>query len=204
MSDQQHWQQVYQTKAADNVSWYQPNAALSLALIANCQLSAQSAIIDVGGGASLLVDTLLAQGYTNLTVLDLSAAALAVCQARLGASAAGVEWLVADVTKAELPRQYQLWHDRAVFHFLTDPAQRASYLALLKAAVVKGGRVIIATFAEDGPERCSGLPVQRYTAAALQAEFAGVLQLVTSQREAHQTPFGTTQHFTWCHFIKVV
>lgn len=204
MSDQQHWQQVYQTKAAENVSWYQPDPALSLALIANCQLSAQSAIIDVGGGASLLVDALLAHGYTNLTVLDLSAAALAVCQARLGAAANKVQWLVADVTTTALPQQYNLWHDRAVFHFLTVPAQRAAYLALLKTAVVKGGRVIIATFAEDGPERCSGLPVQRYTAAALQAEFAGVLQLVTSQREAHQTPFGTTQYFTWCHFIKVV
>ncbi len=204
MSDQQHWQQVYQTKAAEDVSWYQPDAALSLALIAQCKLSAQSAIIDIGGGASLLVDALLAQGYTDLTVLDLSAAALAVCQARLGAAANKVQWLVADITKTELPGQYQLWHDRAVFHFLTEPAQRAAYLALLSTAVVKGGQVIIATFAEDGPERCSGLPVRRYAAVDLQAEFAGVLELLSSRREAHQTPFGTTQHFIWCHFIKVV
>ncbi len=194
-----HWEDVYARKAPDSVSWFQPHAQHSLDLIARAGLGRDAAIIDVGGGASTLVDDLLARGHTDLSVLDLSAAALHAAQARLGDAAAGVTWTEADITTVELPpRRFDLWHDRAVFHFLTDPAQRDAYVATVLRAVKPGGHVIVAAFAEDGPERCSGLPVMRYGANALHAQFGARFELLEHSREAHHTPTGVVQQFVYC------
>ncbi|MBI2381662.1 MAG: class I SAM-dependent methyltransferase [Gammaproteobacteria bacterium] len=201
MSDKKHWEQVYQTKAEDAVSWFQPRAEKSLGLIQACGLPKDAPIIDVGGGASVLVDDLLAAGFTELTVLDLSGAALGQTRTRLGQAAGHVRWLEADITTVELPAaQYALWHDRAVFHFLTEADQRAAYVARLRHALQPGGHLILATFAEDGPERCSGLPVCRYSAEALSAELGAEFVLQTELRDEHHTPFGTSQRFLYCHF----
>jgi SAM-dependent methyltransferase len=198
-----HWERVYSTKAPAEVSWFQKTADLSLRLVKANAASASCAIIDVGGGASTLVDGLLANGFSNLTVLDLSAAALSAAKSRLGARAEAVHWLEADITKVSLPAHaYELWHDRAVFHFLTEIEDRAAYVSALLHAVKPGGHIIIATFAEDGPTKCSGLPVVRYSADQLRAEFGEQLSLSGQYREAHQTPFGTVQQFLYCTFRK--
>jgi len=196
-----HWEQVYRTKAPDGVSWYAPHATVSLALMHQAGLGPASAVIDVGGGASTLVDDLLAEGVGALTVLDLSEAALAVSQARLGPRAEGVQWLAADITDVALPAQaYDIWHDRAVFHFMTTPPARNAYLRALRAALRSGGHVVIATFAEDGPERCSGLPVTRYSVPALAAILGDDFTLLAHQRALHPTPFGTEQAFNHALF----
>ena len=167
MDLESHWNRVYTTRAVDAVSWYQAQPKVSLELIAAADLPVDAPIIDVGGGASVLVDCLLAQGRSALSVLDVSAAALANSRARLGANAAKVQWIEADVREFEPSQRYALWHDRAVFHFLTEPGDRERYRAQLSSAVGSGGHVVIGTFAADGPTKCSGLPVQRYDAAAL-------------------------------------
>jgi ubiquinone/menaquinone biosynthesis C-methylase UbiE len=196
-----HWQNVYTTKAPDAVSWFQPRAALSLRFIAEARLAPAAPIIDVGAGASRLVDELLALGHQDLTLLDVSDAALAVTRARLGPQGAAVTFLTGDVTTVALPAaRYALWHDRAVFHFLTEAAERAAYLAQLRRALAADGQVVIATFAEDGPEKCSGLPVRRYSATELAAELGAGFELCAHEREQHATPFGTTQSFTYCRF----
>jgi 2-polyprenyl-3-methyl-5-hydroxy-6-metoxy-1,4-benzoquinol methylase len=157
-------------------------------------------MVDVGGGASVLVDALLDHGFTDVTVLDLSDAALKVSQARLGERAAGVRWLQQSVLDADLPTgEVSVWHDRAVFHFMTTPAQRQAYYDSMASAVRPGGHAIVATFAEDGPTKCSGLPVVRYTAEELAAAFSPAFSLVSSERELHTTPGGSTQSFTVCH-----
>lgn len=182
------------------MSWFQPHAEPSLDLIERAGSARDAAIIDVGGGASTLVDDLLARGYRDLTVLDLSAAALAAAQVRLGDEARRVNWVEADITEADLPAQrYHLWHDRAVFHFLTDAAQRQAYVGRVLHAVKPGGHVIVATFAEDGPDRCSGLPVMRYGADALHAEFGAPFELLEHRRETHRTPGGAEQQFVYCY-----
>ncbi|MBI4693830.1 MAG: class I SAM-dependent methyltransferase [Gammaproteobacteria bacterium] len=201
MTREAHWQNVYTTKAPDAVSWFQPRAALSLRFIAEAGLPPAAPIIDVGAGASRLVDGLLALGHQDLTLLDVSDAALAVTRARLGPQAAGVTFLSGDATTVPLPAaRYALWHDRAVFHFLTEAAERAAYLAQLRRALTADGQVVIATFAEDGPEKCSGLPVRRYRATELAAELGADFELCAHDREQHATPFGTTQSFTYCRF----
>lgn len=195
-----HWNGVYAHKAADSVSWFQPHAEHSLDLIARTGLGRDAAIIDVGGGASTLADDLLAGGHTDLTVLDLSAAALHAAQARLGEAANRVSWIEADITEVELPAQrYDLWHDRAVFHFLTGEAQRAAYVRAVLRAVRPGGHVIVATFGEDGPLACSGLPVIRYSAQTLHAEFGAPFELLEHRRETHHTPAGAMQQFVYCY-----
>ena len=200
MHPKDHWEQVYAAKAADAVSWYQARADCSLRMIRASGLPASASLIEVGGGASTLVDDLLATGYQDITVLDLSAAALAAARARLGARADAVRWLRADITTVELPAcAYDLWHDRAVFHFLTAAEDRRAYVRAVRHAVKPGGHVVLATFAEDGPERCSGLPVMRYGAHELHAAFGDAFTLVAHEREAHRTPFGTVQQFTYCH-----
>jgi len=199
MQSRDHWEKVYTTKAADAVSWFQPHAHVSLELIKATGAAHDAAIIDVGGGASTLVDDLLANGYTDLTVLDLSAAALAAARSRLGARAADVKWIAADITRADLPaNRYDIWHDRAVFHFLTAAEERAAYVQAVFRAVKPGGHVIVASFAEDGPEQCSGLPVMRYRADQLHDEFGAAFTLLRHQKEAHHTPSGTVQQFVYC------
>lgn len=195
-----HWEAVYAQRTPDSVSWFQPHAEHSLELIARAGLTRDAAIIDVGGGASTLADDLLARGYHDLTVLDLSAAALAAAQVRLGDDARRVSWVEADITAVDLPRQrYDLWHDRAVFHFLTDVAQRHAYVERVLQSVKPGGHVIVATFAEDGPDRCSGLPVMRYGADTLHAEFGAPFELLEHSRETHHTPGGAVQQFVYCY-----
>lgn len=198
-----HWEQLYSTKAADSVSWFQQHAEYSLRLIRDTGLPPDASIIDVGGGASTLVDDLLQAGYGNLTVLDLSGAALAAAQRRLGARGAQVQWIEADITKVSLPAHaYDLWHDRAVFHFLTAPEERAAYVQAVLHALKPGGHIIIATFADDGPEQCSGLPVQRYRANELHAEFGEAFTLVHHEKETHYTPAGKSQQFVYCYCRK--
>ena len=199
MDRQEHWETVYGSRGADQVSWFQPHADTSLRLIRSTGLALDAPLIDVGGGASTLVDDLLAAGYTDLSVLDLSERALAMARDRLGAAAARVHWRAADVTRIDLPAGgYGLWHDRAVFHFLTAPEDRARYRQQVENAVRVGGHVVIATFAEDGPTRCSDLPVMRYDAAALCAEMGSSFAPRHAERQVHVTPNGTQQAFTWC------
>ena len=203
MNRKQHWDLVYSSKSADTVSWFQQHAEHSLRLIHNTKLGKDAAIIDVGGGASTLVDDLAAEGYADLTVLDLSASALAVAQQRLAEKAQAVHWLEGDVTRVEFPvHRFDIWHDRAVFHFLTEPADRHAYVEQVMRSVRPGGHVIVATFAEDGPEKCSGLPVMRYQPGALHAEFGDAFLLVEHEKEAHHTPFGTVQQFVYCYCRK--
>lgn len=201
MPQKTHWDHIYSTKPADAVSWFQEHARQSLSLIRDTGVSLSAPIIDVGGGTSRLVDGLLAEGYAKLTVLDLSATALAAAQARLGAAGHPVQWLEADITSAILPANaYALWHDRAVFHFLTSADDRQAYVAAVLRAVKPGGHVIVATFAEDGPSQCSGLPVVRYSADQLHEAFGTSFTLVRHEKEEHRTPSGTLQQFVYCHF----
>jgi ubiquinone/menaquinone biosynthesis C-methylase UbiE len=199
MQSKDHWEQVYSTKATSGVSWFQEHAQQSVQLIRQTGLSWGAGIIDVGGGASTLVDDLLDEGYTNVTVLDLSEAALSASKLRLDQRADGVSWLVGDITRVELPcHAYDVWHDRAVFHFLTSKAEREAYVQAVLRAVKPGGYVIVATFAEDGPDKCSGLPVMRYGPDGLHAEFGAPFTLLQQEREEHHTPFGTVQKFIYC------
>jgi 2-polyprenyl-3-methyl-5-hydroxy-6-metoxy-1,4-benzoquinol methylase len=204
MDRKNHWEQVYTTKASDAVSWFQEHAKRSVELIAQAKVPRSAAVIDVGSGASHLIDDLIDQGFTNITALDLSSAALASTKARLGEKASCVNFIAADITQVELPRHaFDVWHDRAVFHFLTEPAQRRAYVNAVLKAVKPGGHIIMATFAEDGPQQCSGLPVQRYAPQELHAEFGAPFELVHSERETHSTPFGTEQKFIYCYCRKV-
>lgn len=199
MRTKEHWDQVYSTKATTGVSWFQEHARQSLELIGQTGVAKNAGIIDVGGGASTLVDDLLDAGYSDITVLDLSAAALDSSKTRLGDRATKVTWIAGDITLVDLPRSaYDVWHDRAVFHFLTAREDREAYVRAVLHAVKPGGHVIVATFAEDGPEKCSGLPVMRYSAEGLHAEFGAPFTLVEQRREDHHTPFGTTQKFIYC------
>ena len=199
MDPKSHWERIYQNKLPTQLSWYQPHALRSLDLIRRVSPPPGGAIIDVGGGASTLIDDLLDAGYHDLTVLDLSATALAETRARLGTRADGVRWIEADILDAPLPATgYSVWHDRAVFHFLLAPADRARYVAQVRRAVRPGGFVLVATFADDGPTRCSGLEVNRYSAAALHAEFGAPFRLMASEREEHVTPGGVRQAFIYC------
>jgi 2-polyprenyl-3-methyl-5-hydroxy-6-metoxy-1,4-benzoquinol methylase len=203
MGDKNHWDSVYRSKAPDAVSWYRPHLERSLALIERAAPDRSAAIIDVGGGESTLVDDLLASGYRNLSVLDISPTAIDVARARVGEPGRGVTWLAADVTAAALPAQcYDVWHDRAVFHFLTAPDQRADYVRQVARSVKAGGHVIVATFGPQGPAKCSGLDVVRYDAGSLHGEFGARFRLIESATELHQTPLGTTQQFLYC-FCKV-
>ena len=199
MSTQDHWQHVYEQKRPDEVSWYQPHLARSLAFIRAAGLAPGARIVDVGGGASTLVDDLLAEGYRNLAVVDLADAALAAARARLGDRAGQVDWIVGDVTKPLLPEaSVDFWHDRAVFHFLTEVDARAAYLAQVARTVKPGGHVLVATFGLDGPQTCSGLPVARYDAPGIHAVFGEAFEKVGEAAEQHATPWGSVQSFVYC------
>lgn len=197
---QAHWESVYATKGETGVSWFQDNPAPSLELIAAVGATQSTAIIDIGGGASRLVDSLLEKGFCALTVLDLSAAALEAAKSRLGIEAEKVRWIVADATLWEPTEVYDVWHDRAAFHFLTDQADRTAYIARLKKALREGGHAIVATFAPDGPERCSGLPIVRYDAESLGETLGERFELIETRRHTHATPWGSTQSFQFSAF----
>jgi ubiquinone/menaquinone biosynthesis C-methylase UbiE len=198
MNRKQHWENIYTTKASSEVSWYQPAPHRSIELLVESGATADSTIIDIGGGDSTLVDALVEQGLGRVTVLDLSGAALQRARERLGQRAAEVIWLEADITHAELsPTAFDAWHDRAAFHFLTNARQRRQYVSAAARAVRPGGALIIATFAPDGPTRCSGLEVVRYSAIDLAHEFGPQFDLVRAFVDNHRTPGGAEQRFTY-------
>lgn len=195
----EHWEQVYGTKAPDAVSWYRPHLEESLRYIRATGLPPDAAVIDVGGGEATLVDDLLAAGYRDVTVLDISAQALEVCRGRLGSAAADVSWIAGDILDVQLPAaRYDIWHDRAVFHFLTDEAARRQYIAQCFRSLKPGGFAIVGTFGPEGPEKCSGLTVARYAPEALHAEFGPAFELMSSSTETHRTPWGSEQQFVYC------
>jgi len=199
MERREHWENVYNTKAPDAVSWYRPHLETSFGLIERVCPGRKCSVIDVGGGEATLVDDLIEAGYRDVTVLDLSEKALLVARERLGARAAAVTWAQGDITLSRLePDRYDVWHDRAVFHFLTSPVDRQRYVSQVARSVRPGGYVIVATFGPEGPDKCSGLPVARYDAAGLHHQFGAKFQLMESSTEMHATPFGTTQQFVYC------
>ena len=199
MDTQTHWEKIYTEKTPDAVSWYRPHLETSLALIEKTAAGISASVIDVGGGESTLVDDLLARGYTSITVLDISQTAIDANRKRLGEASQGVHWLVADITKVDLQLSaYDVWHDRAVFHFLTSPSDRLAYGRQVARAVKTGGHVIVSTFGPEGPARCSGLDVVRYDAESLHKEFGVHFRLLNSCKEMHRTPFGTVQQFLYC------
>jgi 2-polyprenyl-3-methyl-5-hydroxy-6-metoxy-1,4-benzoquinol methylase len=199
-SDKQHWEEVYATKPADTVSWFQPSAVTSLAALDRLGAMPGQSLIDIGGGASTLVDTLLDRGWSDLSVLDISEAALAVAKGRLGPDAESVDWIAADITRWSAKRTFEIWHDRAVFHFLTDPADRDADKERMIGALEPGGAVVMATFSMVGPERCSGLTVQRYDRETLATELGSAFKRIGDWTEEHVTPMGYRQSFTWCLF----
>ena len=197
-----HWDRIYTRKVPNQVSWYRPHLEESISLIGQAGGGTGAAIIDVGAGESTLVDDLLARGYSRITVLDISQAAILATKKRLGDAAEQVRWMIGDITQAELaPATYDVWHDRAVFHFLTSEDDRRAYVRQLVRAVKRGGHVIVSAFGPDGPSRCSGLEVLRYDAESLHAQFGAKFRLISSSRHLHETPFGTTQQFLYCHCI---
>ena len=199
MDARSHWETVYITKAPEVVSWYRPHLEKSLEIIREIAPDRSVSIIDVGGGESTLVDDLLARGYQNVAVLDVSPTAIEVTKRRLGKAADRVQWVVGDITNVELPSNaYDVWHDRAVFHFLTAMEQRVAYVRQVGRAVKPGGHVLVSTFGPQGPTKCSGLEVVRYDAESLHAEFGVPFRLLESFKELHETPFGTTQQFLYC------
>jgi len=202
MDAQAHWDRIYTQKAPDEVSWYRPHLETSLAFIEQAAPAHSASIIDVGAGESTLVDDLLVRGYTNLTVLDISQTAMDANRKRLGDAAGLVRWLVADITQVELePATYDVWHDRAVFHFLTLASDRAAYVRQVARAVKRSGHVIVSAFGPEGPTKCSGLEVVRYDAESMHGEFGPRFRLIGSSKELHQTPFGTTQQFLYCYCV---
>ncbi len=202
MGTQAHWEHVYGTKAPTEVSWFRPHLETSLSLIERVAGDRSASIIDVGGGESTLVDDLIGRGYRNVTVLDISGTAIEHTKKRLDSASQQVTWLMADITEAGLPmRTYDVWHDRAVFHFLMEPTQRLAYVRQVSSAVKPGGHVIVGSFGPEGPTKCSGLDVMRYDADSLHAEFGARFRLVESSKELHRTPFGTTQQFLYCYCI---
>jgi ubiquinone/menaquinone biosynthesis C-methylase UbiE len=203
MADKSHWEHIYETKDATHVSWFQEHAVLSVRLIKATGLDKAARIIDVGGGASTLVDDLLGNGYSGVTVLDISGAALQLSKDRLGQRAERVTWVEADITQANLPEgYYDLWHDRAVFHFLTDETDRAAYIQTVQRSVKTGGHIIVGSFGPGGPEKCSGLNVVRYSPESMHDEFGDDFELVDSTTETHHTPLGTDQEFVYCYCRK--
>jgi SAM-dependent methyltransferase len=204
MNQKDHWEQVYSDKQTKNLGWYTPHLQTSLSWIKELELGAEAPIIDVGGGASTLVGDLLDANYRSITVLDISARALSSVKASLGKKAELVNWLEGDITLFELPSQYyELWHDRAVFHFLTEPELQRQYRDKLLNAMKPGGHLIIGTFATEAPPRCSGLPVQRYSQEQLESTLGAEFKLKQHKHELHITPGGVEQMYLYCHFRRI-
>jgi len=204
MNRKAHWENVYQTKGRDELSWFREHLDTSLRMITNTGAQKDAAIIDVGGGNSTLVDDLLKHGFIDVSVLDISAKAISDSKKRLGAKGTKVTWIEADITSARLPQNhYDVWHDRAVFHFLTESVDRRKYVELVMSSLKRGGHIIVASFGLQGPEKCSGLDVVRYSTETMHDEFGNSFDLVESIDETHNTPFGTTQNFVYCYCRKV-
>ena len=201
-SRQRYWESVYQDNDHERVGWYQANPTRSMSFIQDCALDSHVPVVDIGGGSSALVDCLLGAGYTDVTVLDLSATALGTSRARLGLGGDAVTWIEGDVTEHQFDRVYQLWHDRAVLHFLLDGASQLRYVEQLRRSLAVGGDAIIATFSLDGPPRCSGLPVVRYSEESLGAMLGESFEPLRFEYETHQTPGGVSQRFLYGHFGK--
>jgi ubiquinone/menaquinone biosynthesis C-methylase UbiE len=199
----EHWDDVYRAKAPDQLTWFQPRPETSLRLIEEANVGPEARIIDVGGGTSSLTENLLEAGYHQLTVLDVSGAALEVCRQRLAGRAADVEWIEADLTCFEPSRPWDLWHDRAVLHFLTDPEDVRAYRKSMLRALAENGQAVIATFGPQGPKRCSGLDVQRYGADSLSEAVGPEMELVESRLDDHVTPTGASQQFLFCRFRRL-
>ena len=196
MNNKQHWEKVYTSKSPDEVSWFSPHLETSLNLIHQATRDKNAAIIDIGGGEATLVDDLLSEGYQDISVLDISQKAIDVSRSRIGEKSNQVHWYCTDITSATLPENhFDVWHDRAVFHFLTENDQRVKYVEQVMRSVKHGGYVIVSTFGPEGPEKCSGLDVVRYDATSLHGEFGKTFKLINSSTELHQTPMGTTQQF---------
>lgn len=197
-----HWERLFSERSPTELSWFRPHLEISLQLITK-SIPTTASLIDVGGGDSTLVDDLLRAGYSRVTVLDLSEAALSRARDRLRETGKSVRWLEGDITQIALePESFDLWHDRAAFHFLTDPVARSHYAGLCEQALKSEGTLIIATFAQDGPERCSGLPTMRYGQEDMEKQFGGSFQLKEAIRELHTTPAGKVQSFLYCRFKK--
>lgn len=204
MDRRQHWENVYRTKGRDEVSWFREHLETSLRMITNTGIAKDAAIIDVGGGNSTLVDDLLDAGFVDVSVLDISSKAIADSKERLGSKAGEVNWIVADITAAELPEyHFDVWHDRAVFHFLTDEKDRHKYVDLVMRSLKPGGHIIVATFGLGGPQKCSGLDIVRYSPESMHDQFGDSFKLVESIGETHDTPFGTKQDFVYCYCRKL-
>jgi SAM-dependent methyltransferase len=195
-----HWEQVHRSKPATEVSWFQPAPEVSLSLIELAGIGPGSRVIDVGGGTSRLVDHLLDRGFADITILDISPAALDEGRRRLRGRAGAVTWVSADITAQRPDGLFDLWHDRAMFHFLTARGDRRAYVAAMNASLAPGAHILMATFALDGPPRCSGLDVVRYSPDTLRAALGSTLELVTSRSELHRTPSGREQSFVYCLF----
>lgn len=203
MNKKEHWENVYVTKPHDQVSWYRDHLDNSLKLILDTGVEKDASIIDIGGGASTLVDDLLENGFVDVSVLDISSTAIEASKRRLGRRADEVDWIVADITEVDLPAaHFDVWHDRAVFHFLTDPDDRRRYVELVNRSVKPGGHIIVASFGLNGPLKCSGLDVVRYSPDTMHDEFGDQFELIRSIDESHNTPFGTTQEFIYCYCRK--
>lgn len=198
-----HWEKIYTTKKAGEVSWYQKIPETSLTLVSDFKLNKNARIIDVGGGDSSFVDHLLAEGFTNISILDISASALERAKERLGKKAEKVTWIEADVTEFNPPQKYDLWHDRAAFHFLTDPEQIENYLKNLTSAVKKGGYVVMGTFSEKGPEKCSGIVIKQYSLHEMSQLLQENFETLQCDNVDHITPTGAIQNFTFCSFRKL-
>ncbi len=198
----EHWNQMYSTRQEQELSWFEEAPAISLELLLMPRLDIQAPVLDVGGGSSRLVDALLDRGFIQPAVLDISAAALEKSKKRLASRASRVRWIVADITRWEPDRQYMAWHDRAVFHFLATEEQRAAYRSALERALPPGATAVIGTFALDGPERCSGLPVRRYSPESLAAELGPGFTCTAVRSVDHATPTGKVQHFQFSRFVR--
>jgi 2-polyprenyl-3-methyl-5-hydroxy-6-metoxy-1,4-benzoquinol methylase len=202
MNMKEHWEKLYNSKQLNEVSWYQPTPEVSLQFTAQLHIARNARIIDIGGGDSLLVDHLLLLGYENITVLDISAAAINRARLRLGKNAGKVNWVVSDVTEFNAAEQYDFWHDRAAFHFLTTKKQVAAYLAVAQKHIAPSGKMVIGTFSTDGPEKCSGLPVKQYNENNLTRQLRKYFKKIRCITTDHLTPFNTIQHFLFCSFQK--
>lgn len=203
MDKSAHWENVYQTKSSTDVSWYEPDPKQSLDLILDAAGEKRGKVIDVGGGQSFLVDRLLDSGFKQVAVLDISSAAIEATKARLGERASQVEWMVADITQAETLGEFDIWHDRAVFHFITDPDDRRHYVDLLKRSLPIGGHFVAGTFAKGGPEKCSGLPICQYDQPTMHAELGPSFKPLNCVDYMHSTPTGKLQHFFYGIFRRV-